>query len=342
MKGTFKFFAIALIIMLSSSSSNAAQCTGNPPKYNGLPCATTTRYWDGQMGACGCGTGNQSPFSWQWDSKTAAASQAIFDPSGSSWCGAGCGSCFELTPTGDCTTNDNCAATMSPVTVMVTNLCPYAGNEQWCPNPGSQNTWGYQQHFDLMDNQMSGWVSSMGWNNPIVTYRQVPCGGGGSPSCSQAAQCVCSTGGQCNRGDTTPSPTTPSIPEASPTPPPSIPETPSVPSIPDTPSTPSAPSSPSSSDASCAVTVTQSVANSWEGGGLVNVLVTNTGSHPITRLSINMDGNGLSVWNMEKVSPSEWSLPEWAFPIQPGTTYTSTGYTFTSNQPSMYVALVAC
>lgn len=33
--------------------SSTTLCTGNPPKFNGLPCASTTRYWDGQMGACG-------------------------------------------------------------------------------------------------------------------------------------------------------------------------------------------------------------------------------------------------------------------------------------------------
>lgn len=38
--------------------------------FNGKPCASTTRYWDGQMGACGCGTGNTNPFSWQWNKPT--------------------------------------------------------------------------------------------------------------------------------------------------------------------------------------------------------------------------------------------------------------------------------
>lgn len=57
---------------------------------------------------------------------------------------------------------------------MVTNLCPAAGNEQWCKN--NPNSYGYDAHFDLMDhNLISG---SLHWDNPEVTYEAVSCPSG--------------------------------------------------------------------------------------------------------------------------------------------------------------------
>ena len=32
-----------------------SKCSGNPPTYDGKPCASTTNYADGHKGACGCG-----------------------------------------------------------------------------------------------------------------------------------------------------------------------------------------------------------------------------------------------------------------------------------------------
>eukprot|EP01121_Diplochlamys_sp_Union-15-3_P008835 TRINITY_DN236_c0_g1_i1.p1 TRINITY_DN236_c0_g1~~TRINITY_DN236_c0_g1_i1.p1 ORF type:complete len:202 (-),score=35.54 TRINITY_DN236_c0_g1_i1:86-664(-) len=163
-------------------------CSGVPRRLNGLPCASTTRYWDDQMGACGCGTGNTDPFSWQWEEYTAAGSPPIFGSG--SWCGSGCGKCYELTPTGYSPTGGNGAPNNNPITIMVTNLCPQAGNEQWCTNSGVNN-YGYSAHFDLMDFHMNGKISQLGWNNPEVTFREVSCGGGGSPSEGQFSQCKC-------------------------------------------------------------------------------------------------------------------------------------------------------
>jgi hypothetical protein len=54
---------------------------------------------------------------------TAAASQAIFDSAGSSWCGSGCGTCFKLTSTGNAPSGQGAGgASGQSVTVMVTNL----------------------------------------------------------------------------------------------------------------------------------------------------------------------------------------------------------------------------
>jgi endoglucanase len=99
------------------------------------------RYYDGQKGACGCGTGN-SLFPWQEGISdgvyTAAGSQALFGAAGSTWCGSGCGTCYKLTSTGKapCSTCGTGGAAGKSIIVMVTNLCPYNGNQKWCPNAG--------------------------------------------------------------------------------------------------------------------------------------------------------------------------------------------------------------
>lgn len=54
---------------------------------------------------------------------------------------------------------------------MVTNLCPYNGNEQWCPNPGSTNQYGYEYHFDIMAQ------SEVFGDNVVVDFEPVPCPG---------------------------------------------------------------------------------------------------------------------------------------------------------------------
>jgi len=174
----YLYISIALFAILAASLANAQTgvCTGYPKMYNGKPCASTTRYWDGQMGACGCGTGNTNPFSWQWTKPTAAASAPIFGSG--TWCGTGCGKCFKLTPTAvGASPSGTGAPTTTSVVVKVTNLCPYGGNEEWCAY--DVNSFGYEAHFDLMDYNMNGIISSMGWNNPEVTYEEVDCASNG-------------------------------------------------------------------------------------------------------------------------------------------------------------------
>ncbi|KAL4938148.1 RlpA-like double-psi beta-barrel-protein domain-containing protein-containing protein [Aspergillus oleicola] len=138
--------------------------------------ATTTHYSDGLQGACGCGT-DAGTFTWQYGIThgvyTAAASQALFDPAGpqNHWCGSGCGKCYTLTSTG-VSTCPECGAggeMGKSITVMVTNLCPYQGNENWCPNPGELNPAGYGVHFDIM-----GGVGVFG-DNVVVEFKEVPC-----------------------------------------------------------------------------------------------------------------------------------------------------------------------
>ncbi|KAH8660107.1 glycosyl hydrolase family 45 protein [Xylariales sp. PMI_506] len=115
---------------------------------------------------------------------TAAGSQALFDTAGASWCGAGCGKCYQLTSTGEAPCN-GCGtggAAGESIIVMVTNLCPYNSNTVWCPNPGSTNQYGYSYHFDIMaDSEVFG-------DNPVVNFEPVACPG---QATTDWEQCVC-------------------------------------------------------------------------------------------------------------------------------------------------------
>ena len=139
--------------------------------------ATTTHYYDGQVGACGCSTGTaMSPWQASPGSPnlyTAAGSQNLFAPSSpSSWCGSGCGKCYTLTNAGAIAASGqgDCTGAGDTITVMVTNLCPANGNEQWCAQP--ENRYGFGAHFDIMSQ-----AGPAGWNNPVVKYEEVPCPG---------------------------------------------------------------------------------------------------------------------------------------------------------------------
>ena len=137
------------------------------------------------MGACGCGTSSSAPFSWQTGISsgvyTAAGSAAVFGSG--TWCGSGCGQCFQLTSTGTAPSGEGTGgAAGESIIVMVTNLCPYDGNENWCPNAGSANAYGYDYHFDVMAQ------SEVLGDNPIVNFESVACP---SAASSDYAQCQC-------------------------------------------------------------------------------------------------------------------------------------------------------
>ncbi|KAI1323660.1 glycoside hydrolase [Xylariaceae sp. FL0255] len=148
--------------------------------------ATTTRYYDGQEGACGCGN-SSGPFSWSLGSNgfyTAAGSQALFDENNASWCGAGCGTCYQLTSTGSapCSTCGEGGDAGQSIIVMVTNLCPNNGNAQWCPAVGGTNEYGYSYHFDIMAQ------SEVFGDNPVVNFESITCP---SAAVSDFQQCAC-------------------------------------------------------------------------------------------------------------------------------------------------------
>ncbi|KAL6230049.1 RlpA-like double-psi beta-barrel-protein domain-containing protein-containing protein [Aspergillus navahoensis] len=141
--------------------------------------ATTTHYSDGLQGACGCGN-NIGTYDWSYGIApriyTAAANQALFDSGpthATHWCGSGCGKCYQLTSTGvsACKACGAGGEQGKSIVVMVTNLCPFKGNEQWCPNPGQLNPHGYGYHFDIM-----GGAGVFG-DNVVVEFEEVPCPG---------------------------------------------------------------------------------------------------------------------------------------------------------------------
>ena len=186
------------VLAFAASFTSALALSGQATTTVRLPsqlsstdhCLPPQRYYDGQEGACGCGTSSSSPFQWQTGGSgfyTAAASQAIFDSAGSTWCGSGCGLCFQLTSTGSAPSGQGTGgASGQSITVMVTNLCPNAGNAQWCPNPGSTNNYGFEYHFDLMASN-SGLSEVLG-DNPIVNFSQVSCP---SAASTDYSQCQC-------------------------------------------------------------------------------------------------------------------------------------------------------
>jgi len=339
--------AVTTIVVCALAVSVYAGCTGSPPTYNGLPCATTTRYWDGLEGACGCGNSAGS-FSWDGAQYTAAASQLLFDPSSASWCGSGCGTCWQLTPTGDCPTGGTCASNTNPITIMITNLCPYNGNAQWCPNPNNANQYGYHQHFDLMDPNMSGWVDSIGWNNPVVTYKQVACGTGGSPTCSEYSQCVCSSSGACVSTTPTPaptpSPTTTHAPAPTPTTTHAPAPTPTTTHAPaPTPTTTHAPAPTPSSSGTCTATVSTTLTlYGGGGGGQVAITVKNTGSKSITAVTLTITGSP-SVYNLVTGTSGTYNLASYAYPLAAGASFTGAGFTYSgSTEPTVTIGTTTC
>ncbi|KAL4975316.1 RlpA-like double-psi beta-barrel-protein domain-containing protein-containing protein [Aspergillus desertorum] len=151
------------------------------PQHHNQPCLFNSKqhYSDGLQGACGCGNAIGT-YDWSYGIAprvyTAAANQALFDAGptdATHWCGSGCGKCYQLTSTG-VSTCETCGAggeQGKSIVVMVTNLCPFKGNERWCPNPGQLNPHGYGYHFDIM-----GSPGVFG-DNVVVEFAEVPCPG---------------------------------------------------------------------------------------------------------------------------------------------------------------------
>jgi hypothetical protein len=99
-------------------------------------------------------------------------------------CGGGCGKCYNLTSTGSapCSTCGTAEPAGNSIIVMVTNLCPNNGNEQWCPTVGGTNQYGYSYHFDIMAQ------SEVFGDNPVVEFEPVACPG---QAATDWQTCVC-------------------------------------------------------------------------------------------------------------------------------------------------------
>mmetsp|Transcript_15586 Transcript_15586/g.27326 ORF Transcript_15586/g.27326 Transcript_15586/m.27326 type:complete len:317 (+) Transcript_15586:84-1034(+) len=90
------------------------KCRGCPPMYKGKPCASSTRYNNKNLGACGCGNryradrerhikGGLPKDYWTLTSWTAAMNCVNLDSDGDgslAWCPSKCGSCYKLCATG--------------------------------------------------------------------------------------------------------------------------------------------------------------------------------------------------------------------------------------------------
>jgi len=178
-----------------SDTPKSSMCTGCPPMFEGLPCASTTRYNDMTKGACGCGGEPNPPDFWTKAKYTSAGNAMMMGPTDpyQSWCPTNCGRCFELCSTGG-TINGEETVPGVCITTMLENRCgdgygedygPYlCGQEMspWdciqdparCQNDKATNMYGYPAHFDLQDATLQ--VSSgLGWNNVEVTFVEVSC-----------------------------------------------------------------------------------------------------------------------------------------------------------------------
>ena len=123
--------------------------------------ASTTHYnFRGNQGSCGCVTND----AWQTSPANrifaAGGSQSLFGGSGS-WCGHNCGKCFKLTNVGALAKDGmgTCQGAGDSITVILLDLCPVQGNEQWCNQPA--NHYGFGAHFDILaDGGPLGWSKS--------------------------------------------------------------------------------------------------------------------------------------------------------------------------------------
>jgi len=177
-----------------AASTAAARTITLPPRYatpyTPLSCLLTLpqKYSSGGGTACGCNLGS----SLGSNIYTAAGSQNLFGGSGS-WCGTGCGNCYELTNAGSLpyANAGGCIGAGDKITVVITDLCPANGNQQWCSVPDS---YGFPAHFDI-NGGPAGWGESvlpspdlyskfLGFkgsgadvvsDNPIVKYIKIDC-----------------------------------------------------------------------------------------------------------------------------------------------------------------------
>ena len=145
----------------------------------------TTRYWDCEGGACGCGyqeTANvkptmcpsnamvKAPLNNKYGAKfygTAAVSPALFG--NGSWQGRGCGKCYKLTGTSNVDTD----RVTSTIILKATNLCPECAGDHYfdIAAPGFDTSSSGENHCkdSALDNNhgaCSNWMGPKGSMNP--------------------------------------------------------------------------------------------------------------------------------------------------------------------------------
>jgi len=128
--------------------------------------ATTTRYTRTNTHKDACGCTGMAAFKY-----SAAANFKLFTKTTKTWCGVGCGQCFRLTAQNKSATQYTGYGGTGKIDVMVTDVCPPTGNQEWCAVP--KNKYGYEYHFDLNDG--AGQITALKWDNPVVKFESIPC-----------------------------------------------------------------------------------------------------------------------------------------------------------------------
>lgn len=138
---------LALVLSSTAPATGEMWRSANATFYNG---------WT--SGACGYkGLVDSPPYS----SHVAAVSEAI-------WNGGGvCGSCVEVR----CVEPGRCRKPAVPVTVLISDLCPSAGNERWCSKPS--------RHLDLSSVTFPK-IADPVLGHVVIQYRSVPCPSSGA------------------------------------------------------------------------------------------------------------------------------------------------------------------
>lgn len=156
--------------------------------------ATTTRYGDSTKAACGgLHTGELVSGTRYYNVASAQSMWANCESHGNCWCGAsgggsgtvgmGCLTCAK----GRFLTTTNGAGgggfASEEVIVVVGDLCPYDGNEKWCPEKaGQRNTYGSFNHLDFSH-------PPSGINNNNFVFTPISCPGDLQAKYQQISSC---------------------------------------------------------------------------------------------------------------------------------------------------------
>jgi len=132
---------------------------------------STSSFENGVSGACNCKVGILNY-------ATAALNQFYFGVGPGQGAGPACGKCFKLKIYGDPYDANWCSDAYTLI-VKVADLCPAAGNANWCAATpsGPKNFGGAVAHFDIDENHLRPIQQATGRGAFKAKYCQVPCQG---------------------------------------------------------------------------------------------------------------------------------------------------------------------
>ncbi|KAL2039830.1 hypothetical protein N7G274_007230 [Stereocaulon virgatum] len=183
----------------ATQTSTKGDCgsTRAPSGWDGV--ASTSFYqYTGTGTACDC----PPSATWQWSggrrSYSGAVNNIFFDNnSGSTNCGSGCGTCYQLMTSGYNYYEGDTTTSGSMMTLNIVDSCWAGdGSSAWCPSTqaGFTDQAGCGVHFDVMTAGpgfgASGPIGNDGqsWDSPIVYYKKVLCD---STFSRDFQQCTC-------------------------------------------------------------------------------------------------------------------------------------------------------